>query len=107
MLRLLRLVVRAGRRRRKPVTVCGEMAAEASSLALLVGMGVTSFSITPTAFPGARRVLERLTCADTRRLANAALRCRTGQDVAELVHAFLNELHVSPGTGPGGEGERR
>jgi phosphoenolpyruvate-protein phosphotransferase (PTS system enzyme I) len=107
MLRLLRFVVRAGHRRRKPVTVCGEMAAEASSLALLVGMGVTSFSITPTAFPAARRELARLTCADTRRLAQEALRLRTGQEVAELVNTFLNDQLVGPGPGPGGEGERR
>jgi phosphotransferase system enzyme I (PtsI) len=107
ILRLLRLVVRAGRVMGKPVTVCGEMAAEASSLALLVGMGVTTFSITPTAFPAARDLIERLTSSDARQLARAALRLRTGHEVNELVGTFLNEMRVSSGSTPDGEGERR
>ena len=41
ILRMIRLVARAGRRRKIPVAVCGEMAADPVLLTLLVGLGLT------------------------------------------------------------------
>ena len=57
ILRLIRMVRRAASRQGRAVSVCGEMASDPVLLALLVGMGLTSFSMAPSAIPTARQVL--------------------------------------------------
>lgn len=88
ILRLLRLVARAGTRKNIPVAVCGEMASDPVLLTLLVGLGLTEFSMAPTAIPLAKQVLRSLNAADARRAAAQALRARTTDDVS----AALTEL---------------
>ena len=56
-----------------PVSVCGEMAADPVVLALLVGLGLTEFSMAPTAIPLAKQALRG--CARGRDAAAAARRC--------------------------------
>ena len=47
VLRLIAGTINAGDRFRKPVSVCGEMAGDAKLTRLLLGMGVTQFSMHP------------------------------------------------------------
>lgn len=96
VLRVLRLVVTAARARAKPVSVCGEMAAESAALTLLMGLGFTTFSMAPASLPAARRVIGKVTCRDARRLARQAIRLRTGHDVAVLVGDALDGLGLGP-----------
>jgi phosphotransferase system enzyme I (PtsI) len=89
ILRMLRNVVRAGRRRNIRVSVCGEMAADPVLLTLLVGLGLTEFSMAPTAIPLAKQVLRELNAADARTAAARALRAATAADVEREVIDFL------------------
>ena len=50
ILRVVRQVIRVGARRRRGVAVCGEMAGDPGALLLLLGLGVTEFSMTPAPF---------------------------------------------------------
>lgn len=77
ILRMLRFVARAGRRRGIRVAVCGEMAADPVLLALLVGLGLREFSMAPTAIPLAKQVLREMRAADAARVAARALRAST------------------------------
>ena len=77
ILRMVRFVARAGKRRGIRVAVCGEMAADPVLLALLVGLGLREFSMAPTAIPLAKQVLRELSAADMARVAARALRAPT------------------------------
>jgi phosphotransferase system enzyme I (PtsI) len=88
IVRAIRLVVRAGRRARIPVAVCGEMAADPALLALLVGLGLREFSMAPTAIPLAKRVLRGLRASDARVAAGRALRAETAKDVEQELAAL-------------------
>jgi phosphotransferase system enzyme I (PtsI) len=94
ILRVLRLAARAGRRHGIPVSVCGEMAADPVLLTLLVGLGFTEFSMTPTAIPLAKQVLRGLRAADARRVAMRALRARTAAEVENALIQFLAPQEV-------------
>ena len=77
ILRMIRLVVARGAPRSGiPVAVCGEMAADPALLTLLVGLGLTEFSMAPTAIPLAKQVLRGVSAAEARR---AAGRARSGR----------------------------
>ncbi len=89
ILRILRSVNRAGKRRGIRVAVCGEMAADPLLLTLLVGLGLTEFSMAPTALPLAKQVLRDLRVSDARRVGAAALRAATAADVERALIAFM------------------
>lgn len=89
ILRALRLVARAARRARIPVAVCGEMAADPRLIALLVGLGLTELSMTPSSIPLAKQVLRGLRTTDARRMAGQALRGRTAEEVEAAVASLL------------------
>ncbi len=89
LLRLLRLLPRLAARHGVPVSVCGELASQPTMLALLMGLGVREFSMTPTALATARRVVERSDLGALRRMARGA--ARTGL-LAELEHHVEHAL---------------
>jgi phosphoenolpyruvate-protein phosphotransferase (PTS system enzyme I) len=88
IIRAIRLVVRAGRRARIPVAVCGEMAADPVLLTLLVGLGLQEFSMASNAIPLAKRVIRGLRAADARVAASRALRSHTAKDVEQQLSAL-------------------
>ena len=71
VLRLIRMVRRAATRHHIPVSLCGEMASDPALVGLLVGLGLTEFSMTPAAIPIVRQVVIELSAAEARRLAGS------------------------------------
>lgn len=94
ILRILRIVARAGRRRAIRVSVCGEMAADPVLLTLLVGLGLTEFSMAPTAIPLAKQVLREMNAGEAARAAGRALRAATAADVERELVSFLVNTHA-------------
>jgi phosphoenolpyruvate-protein phosphotransferase (PTS system enzyme I) len=92
VLRLIRMVRRASRRHRIPVSLCGEMASDPALVGLLVGLGLTEFSMTPAAIPIVRQVVQELNAGEARRLAGHALRLPTA---AEIEHYLFDALAAS------------
>ena len=90
ILRVLRGVARGARRKRLPVSVCGEMAADPVLLPLLAGLGLREFSMNPTAIPIAKQVVRGLRIPEAARLASRALRAATSTDVERTLAEFLS-----------------
>ena len=89
ILRMIVMIRRAASRQRIPVSLCGEMASDPALLTLLVGLGLTEFSMTPGAIPIAKQVLSEVASGDLRALARRILRLPT---VDEIEHELLAEL---------------
>ena len=83
ILRMIVMVRRAARRRGIPVSLCGEMASDPVVLALLVGLGLTEFSMTPAAIPLARRLLQEMRSDELRSIAKRALRLSTVEEIEQ------------------------
>jgi phosphotransferase system enzyme I (PtsI) len=90
IVRTLRLVARAAKRRGIAVSVCGEMAADPVVLTLLVGLGLTEFSMAPTAIPLAKQALRRLRAQDAVTVAARTIRARTAAEVEKLLVDFVS-----------------
>jgi phosphotransferase system enzyme I (PtsI) len=99
ILRAIRLVVRAGRRARIPVAVCGEMAADPVLLTLLVGLGLRELSMTPAAIPLAKRVIRGLRAADARVAASRALSARTAAELEKGLSDLAEPIGSNQGSG--------
>ena len=89
VLRLIRMVRRAAARHRIPVSLCGEMASDPALVGLLVGLGLTEFSMTPAAIPIIRQVVQELNAAEARRLASHALRLPTAAEIEQYLFDAL------------------
>ena len=77
VLRLVKMLGDAGRASGTPVGVCGEAAADPLLAVVLVGLGATSLSMTPTALADVRAELARHTRAEAEALAASALTAPT------------------------------
>lgn len=73
VLRLIKLLGDAGAEAGKPVGVCGEAAADPALAVVLVGLGVTSLSMSPAAFADVRAELLEVTLEQAKAKAAAAL----------------------------------
>ena len=77
--------LKAGRRAGIPVIVCGEMASTPAYVVLLVGLGATDLSMTPSSIPRVRRAVAGIDAESARRIAEACLNCDTADEVESLV----------------------
>ena len=87
VLALVRRTATAGRDTGTPVSVCGESAGDIHAVPLLIGLGVTSLSATPSYLPGLKRLIRHVSRDEATELADAAC---TASD-AESVHRQARE----------------
>lgn len=85
VLRLVRAVVRAAERQHTPVAACGELAADPRAVPVLLGMGVTELSVRPSAVPGVKAQVRRLSASAARALAEEVAALPTAAAVAERI----------------------
>lgn len=98
MLRLLSGVALAAQQAGKPVTVCGEMAGQPESVALLLGMGVERLSMSPALIPAIKELVAKMTRPMAEKLFVEALQMRTTAEVRQLAHRFIE--NVAPDLDP-------
>ncbi|MGE3956352.1 MAG: phosphoenolpyruvate--protein phosphotransferase [Vicinamibacterales bacterium] len=94
ILRVIVMVRRAAARARIPVSLCGEMASDPALLTLLVGLGLTEFSMTPGAIGVAKQVLSDLRSEDLRALARRVLRMPTVDDIEQELLSALGRYSI-------------
>ena len=92
VLRLLRQVRRGAVMRGIPVAVCGEMASDPLLLRLLVGCGLTEFSMTPGAIEMARQVIQETSAAEMARIAARVLPLGTVDEIEGFLFEMLGPL---------------
>lgn len=95
ILRVIVMVRRAAARARIPVSLCGEMASDPALLTLLVGLGLTEFSMTPGAIGVAKQVLSELRSDDLRAMARRALRLPTADEIEQELLSALGRYSIS------------
>ncbi len=71
VLRLIRLTIEAGERSGVPVAMCGEMAGDPRHTRLLLGLGLTEFSMHPASVLEVKRIIMDSNVAELRRQALA------------------------------------
>ena len=100
ILRVILRVRRAAARRRIPVSLCGEMASDPALVPLLVGLGLTEFSMTPGAIGLAQQVLADVRSDELRALARRVMRLETVAEIEEALATSLRERgrHLEPST---------
>jgi phosphoenolpyruvate-protein phosphotransferase (PTS system enzyme I) len=73
VIKLIRDVTRAARRRNTPVSCCGEAAAEPEYAMLLLGLGLRTLSVSSSSIPSLKRFIRSVTIEQCERIARQAL----------------------------------
>lgn len=91
VLRMVQWVADAGQRFGKPVGVCGEAAADPLLSCVLLGMGVTSLSMTSNAIPAVGVQLSQVTLAQCQDAAKAVAASKTAAEAQAAAVRILTE----------------
>jgi phosphotransferase system enzyme I (PtsI) len=92
VLRLVARVADAARIAEKPLSVCGEMAADPALVLLFLGLGIREFSMGPRTVPVVKEFLRGVSTRDAERVACAALSLSTADEVSSFLAQELRDL---------------
>jgi phosphotransferase system enzyme I (PtsI) len=73
----------------KPITVCGEMAADPPSAAVLLGLGFTALSVNLGAYPRIKRMIRSVSMGQLRELAGEILKMHKPKEVEAKIRATV------------------
>jgi phosphotransferase system enzyme I (PtsI) len=90
ILRLIHQTVKAGHSAGKWVGMCGEMASDLETTAILVGMELDEFSVSPALVPELKKRIRDLSFADCQGLAQEVMRDPSRDNVQKLLRQFRN-----------------
>ena len=91
VLRAIKVVTEAGARSGKPVSICGEAAADPRLTELLIGLGLRDLSMSPAA---SVRIRQRVRTVDSHKAAEVASRA-IGCTDARNAHALVNSTSMA------------
>jgi phosphotransferase system enzyme I (PtsI) len=89
VLRTVKHIIDAGRKQKKWVGMCGEMAGNPLATILLVGMGLDQFSVIPAILPEIKKIIRSIKYKDAQKVAKRALTLSTQEDVEEYLTATI------------------
>jgi phosphotransferase system enzyme I (PtsI) len=89
VLKLIEQTVRAAKRHRKWVGLCGEMAGNPLSVLLLIGLGLDELSTSPLVLPEVKSIIRSTTYGYARKVAARAMAMRTGPEVRRYLEQIF------------------
>lgn len=95
VLRLMQITVRAAKKRKIPISVCGEIAGDPNAAELLIGMGVDELSVTPTSLLMVKKHIRKVNVAKAVNLAEDALRCSENNEVRQFLSSRRRKTNTA------------
>ncbi len=96
MLKLLRIVVRSGRRAGVEVSLCGEMAGSPIYTQLLLGIGLRKLSMAPKDVPEVKQLIRSTTVAECERIARKVMQFDADRQVLNYLREEARKV-LPPG----------
>ncbi len=98
VIRVLEMVIRTCNQAKRPVTLCGEMAGQPTAFALLLGMGLRRFSMSPAFIPSIKEIASLITVEQAEAIYRKAVCEKTNNQIKKLLNAQL--LKIAPQLAP-------
>ncbi|MDW8020728.1 MAG: phosphoenolpyruvate--protein phosphotransferase [Chloroherpetonaceae bacterium] len=88
LVRMIARIIKAARKYRRRVSMCGEMAANALVTPLLLGLGLREFSVASSNIPEIKHVISRTHLSDAKDLAAQCLKLATASEIEQTLRTF-------------------
>lgn len=85
VLTLIKMTIDAGLKNEIPVSLCGEMAGDPNYTKLLLGMGLKSFSMHPSALPEVKNIMLSTDVLKIKKLTSQIINCDTSSEKSKLL----------------------
>lgn len=95
VLRTIKKIVDDAKLAGKPVSLCGEMAADTLAMPLLVGLGLESLSISPATIPYAKRIIKSFNYKDAKKMADKCITVCYEAEIEETIQKFFEENDIT------------
>ncbi len=79
----------------KDVSMCGEMAADTLATPFLVGAGLRSFSVSPSAIPSLKRTIRSFPEQDARTLVSTVLQLSSQEEILTEIELFFQKYSIT------------
>ena len=90
VLRLMKAVVDAARKRNRHVSVCGDAASDRLAAAVFAGLGIHSLSVRPRQVAEIKELFRELRFAELKAIASEAVTCQDAAAVRSLIEPYVN-----------------
>jgi len=95
VVRTISHIVKEAKKAKKPVSLCGEMAADTLAIPLLVGLGLSNLSISPTTIPYAKRIIRSISYEKAKALSEDCYASATVGEVTEKLEKFFKDNSIT------------
>ena len=93
IIRLLDHITKAAKKADLDVSICGEMAGEPLNIPLLIGCGLTRFSMNPVSIPVVKDLICRTSAKDCKELLEEVKSLPTHEEIRDRIMSFLLTLN--------------
>jgi phosphoenolpyruvate-protein phosphotransferase (PTS system enzyme I) len=94
LLRTMKHIVVEANRAGKPVSICGEMAADTLAIPLLIGLGLDQLSISPATIPYAKKIVRNVSYQKCIELAEECLTYSTQGEIINRIEKFFKDNSI-------------
>ena len=91
VIRTLAHIVSEAKKAKVTVSICGEMAADTLAVPLLVGLGLDSLSVSPSAVPSVKRTIRSLHFSKAKKLAEECLQLSSEEEIIKTIEKFFKD----------------
>ena len=95
VLRTIKKIVDDAKLAGKPLSLCGEMAADTLAMPLLVGLGLESLSISPATIPYAKRIIKSFNYEDAKKMADKCIAVCYEAEIEKTIQKFFEENDIT------------
>lgn len=92
VLRLIEMTINAAKRAGIPANLCGRMSSSTTYTALLLGLGLRQFSVTPAAVPEVKQIIRAVTIPQCEAIAQKAMTMENSRDIKALLRGELRKI---------------
>jgi phosphotransferase system enzyme I (PtsI) len=91
VLRFIKKTIDAAHEAGIKAAMCGELAGDTTAAAILLGLGLDEFSMTPQSIPLVKKIIRGSSLKDCEALAAKVMECSSYHSVQSLVDAWMDE----------------
>lgn len=89
---VLKNVIAACNRANVPITVCGEMAGRPKAFVLLLGMGLTRFSMSPSFVPSIKQLASQISIEEAQQIVETVMKFTTIAQVNTYMTRMIEQI---------------
>lgn len=91
----LKHIIDETKKSKKPVSLCGELAADTLAMPLLLGLGLDSLSMSTPTIPYAKRIIRSCEYKKAKRLVTECLKMHSEEDVKATIEKFFKKNKIT------------